>query len=81
MQTVQTWCRKYRPPLAAWLTLEGFQAFMDVVEEATALITGGKNWSEQTAFLQSEAGAEYYRRFAEQFARIAPRAGSNQTTS
>jgi hypothetical protein len=33
---------------------------MNALADATLGITGGMNWSEQTAFLSSEYGAEYY---------------------
>jgi hypothetical protein len=56
------WCAHNRPELGNWMTLDRFQDLMNRVAQATWGMNGGKDWTDQTAFLRSEDGAEYYRR-------------------
>ncbi len=60
MQQAISWCKQNRPALVSWMTLERFQNLMEVVAESTWGSNGGTNWAKQTAFLQSQEGAEYF---------------------
>lgn len=53
------WCKQYRPDLKEWMTLDRFQKLMIVTAEAT--LGAASVWIEQTAFLKSETGSEYFR--------------------
>jgi hypothetical protein len=59
MQQAMKWCKRNRPNLESWMTLNRFQKLMNGVAEATWGMNGGKDWAEQTEFLRSEDGAEY----------------------
>ena len=61
MQQAISWCKQNRPGLEAWMTLDRFQMLMKGVAEATWGMNGGRDWAAQVAFLQSEAGDEYFR--------------------
>jgi len=62
MHNVRNWCKQNRPALEAWMTPTRFQVLMHAVEDATS---GTDNWSQQTAFLLTNPGAEYIRRLEE----------------
>jgi len=53
------WCQQNRPDLEAWMNKDRFQMLMRAVAGATWGMNGGKDWSDQVAFLQSEPGREY----------------------
>lgn len=54
------WCRqKDRTVLEDWIIPERFENLMGGMAEAVWGLTGGRNWSDQTAFLRSAAGAVY----------------------
>jgi hypothetical protein len=56
------WCdQNNRAALAAYMTLRKFQLLMNIVSVAIVGMTGGHNWGEQTAFLQSDAGSKYFK--------------------
>lgn len=59
MQQAISWCKQNRPALVLWMTLGRFQKLMEVVAEATWGANGARSWAAQTAFLQSDEGAEY----------------------
>jgi hypothetical protein len=58
IQTVRTWCTKYRPALDLSMTHEEVERIM----AAAAAAVGRENWSEQFAFLESPNGNEYRER-------------------
>ena len=62
MHAAIAWCQQNRPELKAWMTRERFQMLMRAVAEASWGMNGGKDWSDQTTFLQSEPGREYVER-------------------
>lgn len=62
MQQGIGWCKQNRSSLEAWMRLDRFQMLMNGVAEATWGMNGGRDWAAQVAFLQSEAGAEYFRK-------------------
>jgi hypothetical protein len=62
MQQAISWCKQKRPGLQAWMTLDRFRRLMRAVAEATWGMNGGRDWAAQIAFLQSEDGAEYFRK-------------------
>ena len=66
MHNTISWCKQNRPSLEAWLTLNRYQLLMRAVAEVTWGPTGGRNWSEQTAFLSCAAGDEYTRQLSKQ---------------
>ena len=60
MYQVIGWCKQNRPDLEEWMTLDRFQKLMIVTAEALGTECGSV-WIEQTAFLKSETGSEYFR--------------------
>jgi hypothetical protein len=65
MEQAIGWCKQNRPDLEAWMTLLRFQRLMNSVAQATWEIHGGRDWAQQTAFLLSEGGSEYFRKLNE----------------
>lgn len=62
MRNATRWCNQNnRAVLAAYMTLDKFQLLMNIVSAAITGMTGGHNWTEQTAFLQSDAGSKYFK--------------------
>jgi hypothetical protein len=62
MKAVQAWCVQNRPQLVDWLTPQRFQELMRAVAAAVREMNGDRDWSEQVRFLQTPAGAAYFRR-------------------
>jgi hypothetical protein len=62
MKAVQAWCVQNRPQLVDWLTRQRFQDLMRAVAAAIREMNGDRDWSEQVRFLQTPAGAAYFRR-------------------
>ncbi|MGA9569232.1 MAG: M48 family metalloprotease [Candidatus Acidiferrales bacterium] len=56
------WCKQNRPALEARMRQDRFQMLMRIAAGATWGMNGGKDWSEQTTFLQSESGSEYMKK-------------------
>jgi hypothetical protein len=61
VHNVRTWCGRNRPALGAWMTLECFQALMRAARATTSELNGALDWSRQTEFFLTQAGAEYFR--------------------
>jgi len=61
MHRVQTWCEQNRPALGAWMTLGRFQRLLRTAE-ASSEVNGALDWSQQTEFFLTQAGADYFRR-------------------
>jgi hypothetical protein len=58
----KSWCgQNNRSELAANMMRERYQALMVLVARAIAGMTVEPDWSEQTAFLKSEAGSKYFK--------------------
>jgi hypothetical protein len=60
MKAANAWCLQNRPALAAWMTREQFQTVTRPVAAAIWGPEGSDKWSEQIAFLFSDAGKKYY---------------------
>ncbi len=56
------WSDLNRPGLSQWMTAERFNIMMRLVVRATWGMNGGMDWAAQTAFFESEDGAEYFRK-------------------
>jgi hypothetical protein len=67
MQRSIAWCKQNRPELAVWMGPRKFQSLMGAVADATWGMNGGRDWTEQTEFLRSEAGAEYFKKLDKGF--------------
>jgi hypothetical protein len=68
IQTVRTWCSKYRPALDLWTTDEEVERIV----AAAAAAVGRENWREQFAFLESSDGKEYHERLGIQLLHMQP---------
>jgi hypothetical protein len=68
IQTVRTWCSKYRPALDLSMTHEEVERIM----AAAAAAVGRENWREQFAFLGSPDGEEYCERLGILLSQIQP---------
>lgn len=66
MHGVRTWCGQNLPALEVWMTLERFQVLMHAAREATSGLSGARDWSQQTEFFRTQAGAEYFRKLKDQ---------------
>src|SRR6266436_8626749 len=65
MHRVKVWCQQNRSALETWLTLERFQGLMTAAREATAEMSATRDWSKQTEFFHTQAGAEYFKQLDE----------------
>ena len=66
MRNVRSWCQQNRPALGAWMTLERFQGLMRAARQAISESNVSGDWSQQTEFFLTEAGAEYFRQLHEE---------------
>jgi hypothetical protein len=65
MRQAVKWSKASHPGLTAHITPDRFQSLMNAVGAATSEMNGGKDWSVQTAFLQSDAGCAYLKKLDE----------------
>ena len=60
MNNAISWCKQNnRPSLAAYMTVNRFQAIMQVVATAISGVNARHDWRDQTTFLRSESGSKY----------------------
>ncbi len=60
MNNTINWCKQNNgPALASYMTVNRFQTLMLVVATAISGMNGGRDWSEQTLFLQYVDGSKY----------------------